>query len=311
MHLDDLIQPFRIDRLNLHGRFVRLGAVIDQILGRHDYPQPVAVMLGELLALAAALAAGLKFNGVFTIQTNGDGPISMMVADMTNAGALRGYAKFDPERLTEALSIPGPGRPEGGPPGNSVPRLLGAGYLAFTVDQGENMERYQGIVDLDGASLADCLHHYFRQSQQLQSGIRVAVGRRHSDGDRAAWRAGAIVLHRLPHQQSDGDRRNGDLDDAWRDALTLIAGSTGELLLVHHWPADLTVQTIFADHDVRTNAPRSLDVGCRCSRDRVAAVLRAMPRDDIEDLKVDGALLVTCEFCNADYRFGERDLETL
>ena len=128
-------------------------------------------------------------------------------------------------------------------------------------------------------------HHYFRQSQQLQSGIRVAVGRRRSNGEPAAWRAGAIVLHRLPHQQPDGDRPNGDLDDAWRDALTLIAGSTDELLLVHHWPADLTVQTIFADHDVRTNAPRSLDVGCRCSRDRVAAVLRAMPRDDIEAIQ--------------------------
>src|SRR6185312_696753 len=161
---DDLVQPFQIEPFALRGRLVRLGPAIDSILTRHAYPGPVAAMLGEAIALAVALAGALKYEGVFTLQTKGDGPIKLMVADVTTAGAIRGYAQFDAGRIAASAASGAP-----------VPRLLGAGYLALTVDQGEHTERYQGIVELQGGTLAECVHHYFRQSEQVEAALKVAV----------------------------------------------------------------------------------------------------------------------------------------
>ena len=148
---DDLIQPFRIDPFALRGRLVRLGPTIDRILSQHDYPEPVAAVLGEAITLAIVLAGALKYEGVFTLQTKSDGPVRLIVADVSTEGAVRGYAQYDRERLPELR----PGSP-------SVPELIGSGYIAFTVDQGEHTERYQGIVELAGATLAECAQHYFR-----------------------------------------------------------------------------------------------------------------------------------------------------
>src|SRR5947209_13036623 len=179
---DDLVQPFQIEATSLRGRLVRLGAVVDTILTRHAYPEPVATLLGEAIVVAVILAGALKYEGVFTLQTKGDGPVRLLVADVTSAGAVRGYAQYDAALLAKAA---------GGKATASVPRLLGAGHIAFTVDQGEHTERYQGIVELQGATLAECAHHYFRQSEQLQAGIKTAIGREATSG---AWRAGGIVL---------------------------------------------------------------------------------------------------------------------
>src|SRR5579875_430592 len=146
---DDIVQPFQVDPFRLRGRLVRLGPLLDRILTRHDYPAPVAAMLGEAIALAVSLSGALKYDGIFTLQTKGDGPVRLLVADVTASGDVRGYAQFDAARLAQAAPTKAP-----------VPTLLGAGYLAFTVDQGEDTERYQGLVELVGATLADCAHHY-------------------------------------------------------------------------------------------------------------------------------------------------------
>ncbi|MFQ5956027.1 MAG: Hsp33 family molecular chaperone HslO, partial [Kiloniellales bacterium] len=297
---DDLIQPFQIDAHALRGRLVRLGAVIDTVLGRHDYPQPVAVMLGEMLVLTAGLAAALKFDGVFILQATGDGPITLMVADLTSGGEIRGYAKFDRDRLAQALATPGPGRPDGGPLGNSVPRLLGAGHLALTVDQGEHTERYQGIVELSGATLAECMQHYFRQSDQLQAGIKLAVGRVADAAGRRSWRAGAIMLQRLPPPEHAAAEPQ---DDAWRRALALMSAAGDEDLLDPRLEPNLLLYRLFHEDGVRVYRPRPLKVGCRCSQERVGEMLRAMPRAQVEDLTVDGVLTVSCQFCSQTYRY--------
>jgi len=167
---DDLVQPFRIDPFALRGRLVRLGPTIDRILSQHDYPEPVAAILGEAIALAVVLAGMLKYDGIFTLQTKSDGPVRLIVADVSTAGAVRGYAQYDRDRLparnfADAATTA------------SVPELIGSGYIAFTVDQGEDTERYQGIVDLVGTTLAECAQHYFRQSEQIQAGIKLSVAR--------------------------------------------------------------------------------------------------------------------------------------
>jgi molecular chaperone Hsp33 len=292
---DDLIQPFKIEGQAVRGRLVRLGPLIDTVLDRHRYPPVVAELLGEMVALAAALAGALKYDGVFTLQTKGDGPIRLMVADVTSDGDVRGYAQFDAERLA-AVAATGNGG------SLSVPRLLGAGYLAFTVDQGSHTERYQGIVELIGATLADCVHHYFQQSEQLDAVVKVAAGRA-----RGGWRAGALMLQRLPPSAGAAD----DVEDGWRRTLAFMASSTPEELLDAQLAPNDLLYRLFHEDGVRVFSTADLRPGCRCSRERVERVLRSLPDDDLETFKVDGLISVTCEFCSASYDFTDGEVAAL
>lgn len=291
---DDMIQPFKIEGQAIRGRFVRLGPMVQEILSRHDYPRPVATMLAEMLALAATLAATLKYEGVFTLQTKGDGPIRLMVADITSGGDVRGYAQFDAERLAKL-----------GDGALSVPRLLGAGFLAFTVDQGSHTERYQGIVELIGATLVECMHHYFQQSEQFDAAIRVAVGAPKQDGE--SWRVSALMLQRLPPGATAAD----EIEESWRRALVLMAsGRNAEMLDPNLGPNDLLYR-LFHEDGVRVFTPSRLQAGCRCSRERVERVIRSLPPPEVDELKVGGKLSVTCEFCNSSYDFDEQELAAL
>ncbi|NIA71536.1 molecular chaperone Hsp33 [Pelagibius litoralis] len=291
----DQVQPFLLESSDIRGRLLRLERVSSEILRRHDYPDPVAQLLAEMLALCGGLSAMLKYEGIFTLQASGDGPIRVMVVDVTSEGAMRGYAGFDRERLAQAVTDAGGDRP-------TVPALFGKGSLAFTVDQGDYSDRYQGIVALDGDTLADCLQHYFMQSEQLQSGIVLAAGRR-GDG----WVSAALVLQRLP-EESVGEI---DDEDDWRRAMVLQASCRPDELLDDGLPLNDLLYRLFHEEGVRVFEPRPLVEACRCSGERLEAVLGAMPRPEIEELKIDGAVEVTCEFCTRVYRFDEDDLERI
>jgi molecular chaperone Hsp33 len=304
--LDDVIQPFQIDAPQLRGRLVRLGASVDAVLSRHDYPEPVARLLGETLALIAALAGALKFDGVFSLQTKGDGPIRMLAADITSDGAMRGYAAFDAEALKNALGG-GPAQPADAPLTAPVPRLLGSGHLAFTVDQGPDTERYQGIVELTGSTLADCVHHYFRQSEQLQAGIRVACARHPGPDGSPRWRAGALMLQRLPEGAELADA-DDPADDDWRRSLLMMGSSTPAELIDPAITPDQLLFRLFHEDGVRVYRAHGVHAGCRCSRERVTRMLRILPRDEIAELKVDDAVIVTCEFCSSRYTFTDPQL---
>ena len=307
---DDVVLPFQIDPFATRGRVVRLGTVVDTIVKRHSYPPLVARTLAEMIAMAAALAATLKYDGVFTLQTKGDGPIRMMVADVTSDGAVRAFAQYDTERLEGLGEQP------------SVPKLFGAGYLAFTVDQGEHTERYQGIVELTGTTLAECAHHYFRQSEQFKAGLKVAAAA-HDDGSgEARWRAGAIMVQSLPPTTAQGSAEGRDVsrplieaqeeaEDGWRRALILMGSATSQELVDPDLPPWKLVDRLFLAEGVKIYRPHELRHACRCSRERVATVLRAFPREEIEDLKVDGALVVTCEFCNTSHVFDDDEVAAL
>jgi molecular chaperone Hsp33 len=298
---DDLVQPFQIDPFGLRGRLVRLGPLLDEILTRHAYPEPVAMMLGEAIALAAALAGALKYDGVFTLQTKGDGPIHLLVADISSAGAVRGYAQFDGGKLARAMA-------QGAATG-SVPRLLGAGYIAFTVDQGEHTDRYQGIVELQGAHLADCAHHYFRQSEQVEAGLKVAVARIADEAGVPRWRAGSLMIQRLP-PEGEAPRREA-AEDGWRRAMVLMSSSTSAELVDPSLSPDALLFRLFHEDGVRVYRRNELAARCRCSRERVETVLRMLPGDERRAMKADGQITVTCQFCSARYRFGEDEIEAL
>jgi molecular chaperone Hsp33 len=292
---DDLVQPFQIEATSLRGRLVRLGPVVDTILTRHDYPEPVATLLGEAIVVAVLLAGALKYEGVFTLQTKGDGPVRLLVADVTSVGAVRGYAQYDAAQLAKAA---------GAKMMASVPRLLGAGHIAFTVDQGEHTERYQGIVELQGATLAECAHHYFRQSEQLQAGIKTAIGRDPASG---AWRAGGIMLQRLPADGLDAFAREAQ-EDGWRRAMVLMSSSTaGELLAPALPPRDLLFR-LFHEDGVRVFDAQGLAAECRCSRARIERILRQLPAADNAEIVQDAEISVTCEFCNTHYSFARDEI---
>jgi molecular chaperone Hsp33 len=300
MIADDLVEPFEIEPFQLRGRLVRLGPTLDSIVKRHDYPPAVGTVLGEAIALAVALSSTLKYDGVFTLQTKGDGPIRLLVADVTTGGAVRGYAQYDPAKLAEVAASGGAA---------SVPRLLGAGYLAFTVDQGEDTERYQGIVALEGATLAECVHHYFRQSEQIAAGIKVAVDR----DAQGAWRGGCLLIQKLP----DGERSEflgtrEELEDGWRRALILMGSATSqELTDPELAPEDLLFR-LFHEDGVRVFRTHAVRAECRCSRERIDRVLRSLPFEERQDLgEADGSMTVTCQFCNASYRFERADVAAI
>lgn len=297
---DDLVQPFRIDPFALRGRLVRLGPAIDRILSQHDYPEPVAALLGEAITLAVVLAGALKYDGVFTLQTKGDGPVRLMVADVSTAGALRGYAQYDAAKLERALA-------GAGTAAAPVPRLVGSGYIAFTVDQGEETDRYQAIVELAGATLAECAQHYFRQSEQVQAGIKLSVGRAGADG---SWRAGGLMLERVP---PEGGRTlvADDVADAWRRAMVLMSLATQEELVDPDLAPHGLLYRLFHEDGVRVYRTHPLEARCRCSRERVEGILRVFPQSDLDEMKQDAVTTVTCEFCNARYTFDATDLARL
>lgn len=297
---DDLVQPFRIDPFALRGRLVRLGPTVDRILSQHDYPEPVAAILGEAIALAVVLAGMLKYDGIFTLQTKSDGPIKMIVADVSTEGAVRGYAQYDSDRLTER----GAARLADSGASPSVPELIGAGYIAFTVDQGEHTERYQGIVELAGATLAECAQYYFRQSEQIQAGIRLSVARA---GENGAWRAGGLMLQRVP---PEGGYKviADDVEDGWRRAMVLMSSATPAELVDPELSPRRLLFRLFHEDGVRVFDTQPVEARCRCSRERIAGILRSLPEGDIEELRQEKVTTVTCEFCNTRYEFTAEDL---
>lgn len=296
---DDLILPFQIEESRLRGRMIKLGPAIDEILTRHDYPPTVARFLAETATLATLLASMLKYEGIFTLQTKGDGPISLMVADVTSVGDLRAYAQFDPAALAKAerdVDIA------------PAAALLGKGYIAFTVDQGSDTDRYQGIVELYGKTLTDCVQHYFRQSEQIDTGLSVSVDRAaNPDGTLGEWRSGGIMIQRLPQEQGVFA---SDKEDDWRRAMVLMASVTGDELLDRDLPSADLLYRLFHEDGVRIYPTHGLRFGCRCSRDRVETMLASLPREEVQELKIDdGRVEVTCQFCSTGYHFTDADLD--
>ncbi len=246
--------------------------------------------------LAVLLAAMLKYDGIFTLQTKGEGPVGLMVADVTSVGDLRAYAQFDAEAVAKAASDAAIA---------PAAALLGKGYIAFTVDQGANTDRYQGIVELYGSTLADCVQHYFRQSEQIATGLTVAV-----DRDEDGWRAGGLMLQRLPEEGGATAQPASDAEDDWRRAMVLMASATGAELLDRDLPPESLLYRLFHEDGVRVWPPHPLRFGCRCSRERVVAMLARLPREEVESLTLDdGRVEVTCQFCSTAYDFDEAALD--
>jgi molecular chaperone Hsp33 len=285
------VLPFHLPGLGLRGRLIRLGPLADALLTRHANAPAVTRLTGKALAMAAGLATALKFRGSFSIQAKGDGPVGMLLADCTEFGALRGYARTGAGAVIAADA--------------SDAALLGEGYLAFTVDQGAEMDRHQGIVAIEGTDLAEMAEHYFRTSEQMNCFVRLACAQ--TD---AGWRAAALILERVAATGGhDGERSwDEDLEDGaqlegWRTA-TILAGTVTEAELLDDGlePEDLLFR-LFNSEDIRADLARALAYGCRCSRAKLAGILETFPPDDLDHMAEGSDIVMTCEFCNVDFRF--------
>jgi molecular chaperone Hsp33 len=301
---NDLVLPFEVKPLGVRGRVVRLGAVIDDILARHDYPAPVSALLAQSVALAALLGSTLKFHGKFILQTKTQGPVSMLVADFASPHGVRGVARFN----KEAVAALGPNPTEA--------QLMGEGYLAMTVDQGSDMDRYQGIVPLGNGTLADAAHTYFAQSEQIPTRLHLAAGPLQMKGDKALhWRAGAILIQHLPREGgispvafSSGDAPEGmeeivEENDDWVKARLLLDTVEAHELLDPSLSAENLLYRLYHEDGVTVYPPLQLERHCTCSKETVTAMLRNFSEQDRTDMIENGAIKVVCEFCSTPYVF--------
>ncbi|HEY3888342.1 MAG TPA: Hsp33 family molecular chaperone [Caulobacteraceae bacterium] len=284
---DDLVTAFQIEGQPVRGRLVRLGPAVEEILTRHDYPEAAANLLGEACALAALVGASLKFEGRLILQAQGDGPVAYVVADYDTTGALRGYCRYDAERVAEASS--GFARP-------GAKTLLGDGVFIMTIDQGADTERYQGVTPIEGETLALSAEHYFAQSEQTPTKVRLAVGQVQTSGA-PTWRAGGLILQNIA-----GDEARGSTEDAWETAQAYIATLGEDELVDPTLTPERLLYRLFHETGVRMFEPRPLRAFCRCSQDRIEGVLKSFPATErAEMVEADGLIRVTCEYCSRTY----------
>jgi molecular chaperone Hsp33 len=308
---DDHVVPFEVGPLDVRGRIVQLGPLLDQILERHDYPEPVARLLAEACVVTVLLGTSLKFEGRFILQTRSDGPVDLLVADFATPHALRAYARFDADRLAEVEAS-----------GKATPAdLLGSGVLALTIDQGVHTQRYQGIVELDGTSLEDAARTYFRQSEQIPTDLRLSVAKlvRPGEGGRGHWRAGGIMAQFLPEASErlrlpdlpggDGDEGFGDdpTDDSWKELLALFATIEPTELIDPTIGTERLLYRLFHEHGVRVFEGTDVADECSCSREKIRSILDGFTAEEIKDSVEDGAIQVSCEFCSKHYSFDPAD----
>ena len=301
---NDYVLPFQLEASGARGRLIRLGSVVDEILNRHAYPEPVLLLLGEAVTLTAMLGAALKFDGKFILQTQSDGPVSFLVIHYSSPGHVRGYASYNRDDIADSENGAGTRKP-----------LLGDGHLAMTIDPGAGMERYQGIVALAGNTLVDAAHEYFDQSEQIPTFIRIAVARHFTAGEGAnpgkwTWRAGGLMVQKLTREggrQDSDDFSQPDAgsvdDDGWRRAQALAATVEDHELLDPTLSADRLLYRLFHEEEVRAFQATPLDAECNCTRERVETMLNQFSPQELDGMAEDDVITVTCEFCRTHYQF--------
>jgi molecular chaperone Hsp33 len=311
---DDVVLPFAVEPLDVRGRVVRLGASIDTILSRHNYPDPVARVLGEAAALTVMLGSALKFEGRFQLQTKSDGPIEMLVVDFDAPDRLRATARFDAGRVAAFHGAP------------RTADLLGRGILAMTIDRGSETSRYQGVVALEGQGFEAAADQYFRQSEQIPTRVRLAVAEQF-EGGRRLYRAGGLMVQFLPtspERARQADLHPGDIpeghpanalkppaeDDAWVEAKALVDTIEDHELVDPAVSSERLLYRLFHERGVRVFGAQAVREACRCSTERIIGMMRRFSAQDRRDMIGDnGRIGITCEFCSRHYDLDPAEVE--
>ena len=287
----DEVRRFIVENQPVRGHWVRLESAWQELRAHKEYPDAVRELLGQAVAASVLFAATLKFRGTLTLQLQGNGAVSLLVAQCTHDFRLRAVAQFDEDAVATISQAPGDQK--------SFRQLVGTeGRVAVTVEADERGTRYQGVVPLSGASLAESLEAYFQSSEQLPTRVLLAA-----DGERGA----GVLVQKIPGRSSDDE---SELQTIWEDAQRGIESlSPSELLLS---PVEDVLTRGFASRDLRLFSGSRVQFECRCNQGRVTNLLRALGPDEVREvLQEQGAITVTCEFCHRPYRFDAGDVEAL
>lgn len=296
---DDIVASFQLERSSVRGRITRLGDhTIDSILKRHDYPRWAAHLLGEALALAVLTVATMKFEGRIVVQAEGDGPISMLMAEARTDGGVRGHLRINTDAWNRLEAAHGEDRPH-------MQQMIGKGVLGLIIIQDDpNTHPYQGVVPLEGATLADCAQLYFAQSEQIPTRVALAVEEILEPEGTRRWRCGAAII-----QQVAGDDARGDTREDWDHACALFDTLTPEELADEKISAARLLFRLYHEEGVRLEPPKLLRDNCTCSEERLRNTLSSMPPTEIASLaEDDGVLVADCQFCGRIYRIPADDL---
>lgn len=283
----DYAARFVLDALPVHGRLVRLNDTLNEILSAHDYPEPVANLLGEACVLAVLVGSALKFEGRLIMQAQGQGVVRYVVADYDTRGTLRGFCRFDEDELEALMSANAQAFTSLG-----AQDLLGKGNFVMTLEPDSGGERYQGVTPIEGESLSLCAEHYFSQSEQVPTQIKLAAAL--EDG---RWRAGGAMIQALAADETRGDTR-----EAFEHARALFATLGEEELTDFGLEAGRLLFRLFHEDGVRMSPPGAVAHQCRCSQAKVEELVRAFPASEQADMvEADGMVHITCEYCSTTY----------
>ena len=297
----DNCASFHIEDGAFMGRLVRLDEVVNTIISKHNYPQNVSAVVAESTALGALLASALKYDGLFTLQTKSNGPVSMVVVDVTSDGAIRACANFDEERIKKAQELR---KTEGEI--EAAPHWLGEGYLAFTVDQGKDTDLYQGVVDLQGKNLTECALRYFKQSEQIETALQLFLHVPTDEHDR--WKAAGILLQKLPET---GGKVNTDIDmsEAWNEAVTFMQSLTADEVFDDNLSSAELLHRLYHSSKLSITKNKDYRFGCRCSREKLLNTLSSFSEEEINNLAdKQNQIAATCNFCSEKYVFDKGEL---
>ena len=306
---DDTVLPFQLDRSDIRGRVARLGGVLGGVLSQHDYPLPVEALVAETALLTALIGQTVKLRWKLSLQVRGDGPVRLIATDYYaperegEPARIRAYAAYDADRVSEGEAF----------------ALIGKGYFAILIDQGEGTTPYQGITPIAGGSLAACAETYFAQSEQLPTRFALSFGRSATPGGAEGWRAGGVMLQHMPKASpfasgeggsGEGglmgaqDFLDGDEEEHWTRANTLLDTAEAiELTGPAVAPTDLLVR-LFHEEGPRVYDAQPLRFGCTCAPEKVRESLAVYPPEDIARMTTEeGIVTADCQFCGAHYEF--------
>lgn len=285
----DIVIPFQLDKAPIRGGFVRLNTQMRKIIEQHNYPPLVNRFLGECAALALVLVNCFKYEGLFTFQISSNGPLRLVVVDITKEGHMRACARFDEGKI-EGLATHGE---------LTVQNVFGVGHLAFTIEPDNSQERYQGVVELTGATLADCLHHFFRQSEQVETGIVASSHWPSEDG----LIASALMIQRMPTSGNEDMKDKEQIEDGWFRALSVLGTLHAKEMLDPAISENVLLYRLFWEDGIRIHTTKSYTAQCRCSREKIYSMLMNFDSDARDEMIVNGHIDVKCEFCGTNYSF--------
>ena len=306
---DDAVTVFQLDGRPVRGRMARMGLSADVILGAHDYPVSVARLVGEAVLLAVLIGDSLKFEGKLIIQASGagsqgqnvqgSGAVAFVVADYVPGEGVRAYAKYDAERVKTLESV------QGGSVG--VDMLLGGGHFVMTIDQGDGTDRYQGVTEIVGDSLAQSAEHYFAQSEQVPTRVKLSVGQLVGDEGSQRWRAGGALIQRIA-----GDDARGDAHEDFEHAQALFETIAPDELIDPVVTGSRLLYRLFHEDGVRVEASRAVMRRCTCEETRLKELLARFPTEDRQHMsRDDGTVAMTCEYCNREWSFSAADIDAV